>query len=200
MKRVWLPACALLVAITAGCSKAETISAPSATSPSPVASPAPSGPSIYPAPSSSPAPYSPPSPISMQGSSAAHVQGPGGIDVDLQFNTMDPYSFYAGPRADSSLVFTDAQGNTLSLGGVVQKGTFKTSDSFGLALAVSGQPVGPLILTSGDGTCRITVDTATTWKTTSKIEGSFACTGLVARKGILVDATGTFSGSMPSPR
>ena len=127
----------------------------------------------------------------MTGQGSTHITGPGGMSVELDFTTLDPYSFYA-PGGQSSLAFTGASGSTLVIGGVVAEGTHKTSNMLGLSMNVHGAAVDPLAVSSGDGTCTITTDTATT----TSIAGSFICKGLKVEKGTTVNASGTFSGTL----
>jgi len=204
MRGMRLLACAALAAVV-GCSHTDTASAPSPPSASQTVPP--SGGSIYPVPTKSSSPA--PSPNPMHGSSSAKIEGPEGLDLSLNFNTLDPYSFYAGPGSSSSLAFMDLfmgeVRGTLTLGGTVEKGTFKTSPDFGLTMFVTGHPpIDPITITSGDGRCRVTIDTATTWRTTSTVAGSFRCNDVVggrdvaAGKNVLVSVTGTFTGTVPS--
>jgi hypothetical protein len=125
------------------------------------------------------------------------------MDISLDFTTMDPYSFYGGPNAESSLVFTDEvlgqPRGSLTIGGIIKKGTFKTSSNLSLSIWVTGHPpIDPLTVASGDGSCRVTIDMATSFRTTSSVKGSFRCNGVAVSHSQTVNATGTFAGQAPS--
>ena len=111
----------------------------------------------------------------------------------LAFSTMDPYSIYAGPSMSSSLAFFDDQGNALEIGGQLRKGTFKTTPYEALKVTIMQEPLGPLVLASGDGSCEVTIESATT----ASIAGSFICRDFPVDKRTTMDVVATFGGTMP---
>lgn len=92
------------------------------------------------------------------------------------------------------MTFIDPTGNTLSIGGLIRKGTFKTSDT--LSLTITAVEKTSLVLVSGDGSCRVTIDSAPPASGVATVAGSFTCKGLAAAGKSTVDASGTFSGTI----
>lgn len=186
-------ACAALVAIVVGCSNPDTVSLPTSGSP---ASTSPSMSGASSSTSSSPHAYNSvsPSPGARVGTGQATITGPEGTDISLNFSAVDPYSFYGGPKAQSSLVFFDSNEDTLSIGGVIRTGTFKTSEDLSLTITAMGAK--PLVLVSGDGSCRLTFDSAPPSTDVATVSGSFTCKGLAATASTSVNASGTFSGTI----
>lgn len=184
---------AALVAIVVGCSNPDTVSLPAPGSP---ASTSPPSGGTSSSTSSSPQAYNSvsPTPGARVGTGQAHITGPEGTDISLDFSAVDPYSFYGGPKAQSSLVFFDSKGDTLSIGGVIHKGTFKTSGDLSLTITAMGAK--PLVLVSGDGSCRLTIDSAPPSTDVATVSGSFRCKGLAATRDTSVNASGTFSGTI----
>jgi len=130
----------------------------------------------------------------MAGTGNAKVTTGDGQVIDLNFSVMDPYSYYGGATGESSLNFLDIDGDSLAIGGGLREGTQKTSNDVALSLVVLDAGGEPLSLTSGNGSCRITITTANN----KVIEGSFRCPDVKVGKGTVLDATGTFSGRPPA--
>ena len=129
----------------------------------------------------------------MSGTSTTQVTGSGGIRMGFNFTRLDPYSFYTGLGAQTSLTFLDGT-DALSVGGLLKMGTQKTSGDVALTLNIAAQSGSPQInLVSGNGSCEITVDTATA----DSIAGSFRCDHVKAAKGLFLNIEGAFSGTMP---
>jgi hypothetical protein len=125
----------------------------------------------------------------MSGSSAARVGG--AVDLSLDFQAMDPYSFWSGIGGQSSISFIGPSGGSLSIGGLLQRGSQRTSSKVALSLSGSLDKT-PFVFNSGDGSCRITVTDATD----VGLEGSFRCDHAKISTGLTVTIAGTFSGSM----
>ena len=134
-----------------------------------------------------------PDPNSMSGNSNANVTTPDGQQLNLAFVAMDPYSFYGGPGSNSTLTFLDQGANSLTIGGYVGKGSYKTSADLGLSLTIlsAGKPIN---LTSGNGSCRITY----TQVDKKVVAGSFKCPDVKLGKNQTMDANGTFTGQAPA--
>lgn len=158
------------------------------------------GPSIYPVPGEeeSPAPEQPtqttgsPEPVEIRGESTATVTGSEGINLALDFDSIDPYSYYGGAGGESGLTFMSGP-NVLSIGGTLRKGPQKTSPTAALTLHAPGDADQPTLnFISGNGSCVINLVEAGA----NGFSGTYRCARVKVEKGFFVTLSGTFSGEL----